>query len=95
MEQINLFGVAVKKIEAEKPKEKAKSEFPNVNLMKVLNQHEASADAVFWHRILANNCIRANKEKVFLKTIANEISLKKGNKSSYKAMQDSIIKNSF
>lgn len=95
MEQINLFGVAPKKTEVEKPKEKAKSEFPNVNLMKVLNHQEAAADAVFWHRILANNCIRANKEKVFLKTIANEISLKKGTKSSYKAMQDSIIKNSF
>jgi hypothetical protein len=95
MEQINLFGVAPKKIEAEKTKEKAKSEFPNVSLSKVLNRQEAVADAVFWHRILANNSVRASKAKTFLQTVGNEIHLKKGTKDSYKAIQDSIVKNSF
>lgn len=95
MEQINLFGVKTKKIDSEKPKEKAKAEFPNVSLIKVLNRQEATADAVFWHRILINNSIRAGKAKVFLQTLGNEINLKKGVKDSYKAIQDSIIKNSF
>lgn len=95
MEQINLFGVKPKKIDSEKPKEKAKAEFPNVSLGKVLNRQEATADAVFWHRILINNSIRASKTKVFLQTLGNEIQLKKGTKDSYKTIQDSIIKNSF
>lgn len=92
MEQINLFGVQPKKIELEKPKEKAKSEFPSVSLNKGLNRFEASADSVFWHRILMNNSIRSAKTKSFLQTLSNEIKLKKGTKDSYKAIQDSIVK---
>ena len=89
--QKNLFGVVTaQSVKAEKPKAKAKAPFPDLSLIKGLNEQEASADAVFWHRILLNKAIRQQKPTQFLQILANEIALKKGTKTPYIAILDSL-----
>ena len=71
--QKNLFGiVTAQPIKAEKPKAKAKAPFPDLSLLKGLNEQEASADAVFWHRILLNKAIRQQKPTQFLQILATQ-----------------------
>lgn len=89
--QKNLFGVNQHQVSPKKTSpEKPKSTFPEVTLVKGLNRQEATADSVFWHRILINKSIRQQKPGQFLKLLGNEISLKKGLKDSYLAIQDSL-----
>ncbi len=89
--QKNLFGiVAAPTIGPEKLQAKAKAAFPELSLVKGLNTQEATADAVFWHRILLNKTIRQQKPLLFLQILANEIAFKKGAKDSYLAILDSL-----
>ena len=91
MKQNNLFGITAPSTEkVEKPKVKAKSSFPDLSLAKGLNETEATAESVFWHRILLNKAIRQQKPKQFLQILSNEIAFKKGNKDSYLAILDSL-----
>lgn len=91
MKQNNLFGVPVASEEkTEKPNVKAKPAFPELSLAKGLNITEATAESVFWHRILSNKSIRQQKPKQFLQILSNEIAFKKGNKDSYLAILDSL-----
>lgn len=94
MNQKNFFNFTEKKNTEKKPQEKPKQTFPEVSLKSCLSVHEASADSVFWHRILLNKTIRSNNEKLFLKIISNEINIKSGDKPQYMAIQDSTIKSS-
>lgn len=90
--QNNLFGipVAASVEKADKPKVKAKSSFPELSLAKGLIPKEATAESVFWQRILLNKAIRQQKPTQFLQILANEIALKKGSKDAYLAILDSL-----
>lgn len=92
-EQLNLFKVAAsKKTAAYAVEKKYKPAFPELSLLKGLNQLEATADSVFWHRLLLGKSIRNSNIRVFVQLLSNEIDIKNGNKDSYRAIQDSLIK---
>ena len=86
----DVFGAIIAP-EKEKPiKEKPKTSFPDLSLIKGLHKQEATSESVFWHRILLNKSIRQQKPIQFLKILSNEIALKKGGKDSYLAILDSF-----
>lgn len=87
----NLFGI-IEPVKKEPIKEKPKTSFQDVSLTKGLSRQEATADSVFWHRILLNKSIRQQKPTQFLQVLSNEIALKKGKKDSYLAILDSLRK---
>lgn len=86
----NLFGIDTEPLKKELAKEKPKSTFPDLSLIKGLQKQEASSESVFWHRILLNKAIRQQKPVQFLQILSNEIALKKGKKDSYLAILDSL-----
>ncbi len=88
----NLFGIDTEPAKKEPAKEKSKSTFPDLSLIKGLQKAEATAESVFWHRILLNKAIRQQKPVPFLQILSNEIALKKGKKDSYLAILDSLQK---
>lgn len=88
--QKNLFGVKAKVVKKEPVKEKPKSSFPDLSISKGLHKQEATAESVFWHRILINKSIRQQKTEQFLQILSNEIAFKKGMKDSYLAILDSL-----
>jgi len=88
----NLFGIDTEPAKKEPAKEKPKSTFPDLSLIKGLQKAEATTESVFWHRILLNKAIRQQKPVPFLQILSNEIALKKGKKDSYLAILDSLQK---
>ncbi len=86
----NLFGIDTEPSKKEPAKEKSKSTFPDLSLIKGLQKQEATSESVFWHRILLNKSIRQQKPIQFLQILSNEIALKKGKKDSYLAILDSL-----
>lgn len=89
----NLFGIiTTESTKKELAKEKPKSTFPDLSLIKGLHKQEATSESVFWHRILLNKSIRQQKPAQFLQILSNEIALKKGKKDSYLAILDSLRK---
>jgi hypothetical protein len=90
----DVFGAVISPLKKEPTKEKQKSTFPDLSLIKGLHKQEATSESVFWHRILLNKAIRQQKPGQFLKILSNEIALKKGFKDSYLAILDSLKRGS-
>lgn len=90
----DVFGAEIVPIKKEPAKEKSKSSFPELSLVKGLHKQEATSESVFWHRILLNKAIRQQKSVQFLKILSNEIAIKKGFKDSYLAILDSLKRGS-
>ena len=86
----DIFGAVIAPAKKEPIKDKPKSSFPDLSLIKGLHKQEATSESVFWHRILLNKSIRQQKPIQFLKILSNEIALKKGSKDSYLAILDSF-----
>ncbi len=96
--QNDIFGNShdTKPEKEKKPPMAAPKNFPTISLRDGLNESQANADAMLFHRILQKKMIyeglkTERQRNVFMKILKNELSIKAGLLDSVSASRDSLI----